>query len=149
MKNRKYISLVIPQDYPETTDLHILPGVGRKNIFGGNIHEISFRKNIFDNHFVEDNSQNILDKIITFEAIVVKDISGTIFIESITEHLFCRNIFENFFSKDNFEDTFSGSLFKNNYREIIFEINLSRSIVKNTSEVSFFEDSFSTTLWME
>ena len=80
MKTRKYSSLVIPENYPETTDVHILPGVGRENILS---------KNIF------------------FEKIIGKIIFENISSRSIFEDPFSRNISENLFSEDIFKNIFS------------------------------------------
>jgi hypothetical protein len=38
--------------------------VGRKNIFGGNIYEISFSKNIYKNLFIEENSETFLSEFV-------------------------------------------------------------------------------------
>ena len=80
MKRGKYSSLVIPENYPETTDVHILPGVG---------------------------SENILSKNIFFEKIIGKIIFKNISSRSIFEDPFSRNISENLFSEDIFENIFS------------------------------------------
>ena len=53
VKSRKYSSLVMPKNYPETTYVHILPGVGGENIFE-NIFKKFFSGNIFKNIFSEN-----------------------------------------------------------------------------------------------
>ena len=66
--------MVLPKNYQETTDMHILLGVGNKNIFSGNIYEILFSKDIFKNLFVEEKSETIFSKFI-MENILLNKVS--------------------------------------------------------------------------
>ena len=63
VKTGKYNSLFVPENYPETTYVHILLGLGSENILENisseNIFENHFSRNIFENLFSEDISENI------------------------------------------------------------------------------------------
>ena len=91
VKKRNYSSLVLPENYPETTYVHILLGLGSKNMFNNtsskNVFENPFSRNIYKNLFSQDISENILSKNIfknIFGEKIFKIISSmNIFIENI------------------------------------------------------------------